>query len=264
MSLQIKLAPLCVKQGEFGTNINNIKQYVKENGAGQDLIVFPQYAVTGYPSYNTLNKLKETSLDIVNEIAQAAKETNVALMFSNPAMLENNNFQDVVYYINKAGEIESEHIRTKKFWREDNCVVERGTTVIELNGTKIGILCGDEIYYPGLSKKLREDGASCIICLFSNTNHRLAANLRVNEVLDSLITAHGVSNECDVILCSATGLIENDDQQSILSGASLIGCNRAVLLSTGLVKADSESGTLNINHDSKTIDFFRMVNRRSM
>gem|GEM_PF-3749399 len=264
MSLQIKLAPLEVKQGDFEKNINKIKKYVKENYTGKDLIVLPQYAVTGYPSFNTLNQLREKGLDIVKEITQIAKENSIALIFSNPAMKDGDNFQDVIYYINKFGTVENEHIRTKKFWREDSCIVGQAMTVIDINGTKVGVLCGDEIYYPDLPKKLRGKNVSCIICLFSNTNHRLASQLRVDEVLDSLITSHAVSNECDVLLCSAAGLIENDDQQSILSGATLIGCNRALLLSTGLLKAESETGALDVQHDPNSIAFFRNVNRRSM
>lgn len=266
MSLKIEVIQLNVIQGDFQKNLIAVEMHIKQKKSDTELLVFPQYALTGYPTFKILSLLKVEYDNLIKQICEMARKHKVGLLFSIPKNLDENSFQDCSYYINKKGTIETTYIRINKFWREDNCITGEEVKVININNTKIGIMAGDDIYYPEISRQLTQIGVCCIICLFYNAKRKLSGNsFDLSDVLKSLVTSSAITNEVDFLLCSANGTIDQDDNQSIIAGSVLIGNSMMASLSESkeIIVGDNSENSFTAIIDENKLNFFRMINRRN-
>ncbi|MDR1466892.1 MAG: carbon-nitrogen hydrolase family protein [Oscillospiraceae bacterium] len=265
MSLKVEVIQLNVVQGEFQENLIAIETYVKQKKSDTKLLVFPQYAITGYPTLKILNLLNSEHDNLIKQICEIARKYKVGLLFSIPKNVEKNSFQDCICYVNENGTIETTYIRINKFWREDNCITGKEIKIINIDNIKIGIMAGDDIYYPEISRQLAQNEVSCIICLFYNAKRKLSGNnFDLADILKSLVMASAVINEVDFLLCSANGTIDQDDNQSIIAGSVLVGNSMIISLSEPKeINIGNNENSFTSIIDENKINFYRMINRRN-
>jgi len=265
IKLQIEVIQLNVTQGDFEKNLELMEEHINNRNSKSKLLVFPQYTITGYPTFKILDLLSNNFDYIISKICGMAKRYKTGLLFSIPKSIGNNLFQDQILYINKEGVIETTYIRIKKFWREDNCITGNKIQIIVVDNIKIGIIAGDDIYYPEISNQLSKNGVNCIICLFYNAKRNLCGNhFDLGYVLKSLVTSLAVINEIDFVLCSATGIIDHDDNQSIIAGATLVGNSMMASISESKeIFTDNDKNSFVAVIDDCKLEFYRMINRRN-
>ncbi|KOY65414.1 carbon-nitrogen hydrolase family protein [Clostridium sporogenes] len=264
MQLTTLIICMDVIQGDLKKNLCTIKNKISEGAKnGIDLIVFPQYSITGYPTEAILEEINLYGESIQQEICNYAKQYNVNIIYD---MLEpkDEGFINRAIYVNNKGHMIEHYDRIHKFWREDLCYTGNSFKIIEINGIKVGLMMGDDLYYPQLSYALRCNEVHAIICLFYGTNHRLGNAFEFKNIVNHLITSHAVTNEIDFIFCSANGLIRSDDNQCIIAGGELIGKSMAFSISEGkILESDTKEDNIITTIDTNKIDFYRMLSRRT-
>lgn len=263
MSLKIRVNQLSIKQGCIDRNYEKVKEIVKESAHDDvELVVFPQYTMTGYPTAETLKELEKSCTDINERMKTLAKENAIGLIYSQ-IEVDGDNFCENVIYINSKGVIEAQYQRINKFWREDKCLLGDKYVMLDINGIKIGLMSGDDIFYPELPRTYALKGAEAVICLYNNVNHRMSSLFDVQSVVESMIPSYTMVNELDFIFCSAEGQIDEDDNQSIVSGAQLVGGSVVYSISEGKIKKLEEgSKTIDVEIQPQKLVFHRRVCKR--
>ncbi len=263
MKLDIHIAKMKVQQGKYEANIQLMQEVIaKAARNGSRLVVFPQYSITGYPSKSNLENFKEVCELVQRKIFDAAREFRINVIYDILDKRENG-YSDIIIFVNDNGETVEKYERVHKFWREDQCFTGDSHKIITIDGIKIGLMTGDDIYYPEMSRTLTLEGVYGVICLFYGANHRLGNSFDLKNVLVNMVTTYGVVNEVDFIICSAEGFIEEDDNQSILAGGELVGNTNVFSISQGtILQVTDESDGLNTYIDTGKIDFYRMICRR--
>lgn len=264
MSLSIRLEQLRVHQGAVEENIKHAELRAETAAAaGADLVVLPQYALTGYPSKRVLGTLAGRGSELAGQLSRIAAENRVTLAASLPMSEDGITYVDSILVHGPEGQLLLKYQRASKFWREDGCLTgDWSGCPIEVGGATLGFLAGDDIYFPELTRSLAAAGASAVICLTYNAAHRLGNAFSTSDVLPSLVMAHAVTCGVDFLLCGATGTVDSDDGQSIIAGAQLIPSTCALSISEGRFVACEDSLGLTVSVDDNNLDFFRLICRR--
>lgn len=263
MKLDIHIAKMRVQQGNYDKNAQIVEEIIaKAAKNGSRLVVFPQYSITGYPCKRILEEFKNEYQSVQRRVVYAAKEHKVNVIYDLLDIKEDG-FSDKIVFVSDDGVVVKDYERIHKFWREDQCVTGNSFKVVTIDGIKIGLMTGDDIYYPESSRTQALNGVYGVICLFYGANHRLGNSFDLKTVMANMVTTYGVVNEVDFILCSAEGVIEEDDNQAILAGGELVGNSNVFSISQGMVlKAEGESTGIDTYIDTSKIDFYRMICRR--
>lgn len=261
MKLSVSIIGLLVEQGKFENNYERIKTHIIEAASQKiRLIVFPQYSITGYPNINVLKNYDTYYDDLKKRICTLAKEYKINVIYGNIEVHNDNKYVDNTIFVNDNGIEEVIYARANKFWREDGCITGNKLKTIEVDGIKIGLMSGDDIYYPEIPRAYSLLDASAVICTFYGSNHRLTNSLDVKNALVNMVNTYGTVNEINMILCSANGLIEEDDNQSIIAGSNLVA-NTSVLGFSDYIKY-SDNNCLDMIIDTEKVAFYKMISQR--
>ncbi len=264
MTLVVRLAQLPVRQGRFEENLTRIAAATAAAADdGADLVVLPQYAVTGYPSGEVLSALVGRGDELTHRLATLAAEHAIAIACSLPVGSDAASYADITYIHGADGHRLGAYQRISKFWREDGCVSGDRLCLVEIRDTTVGFLAGDDIYFPEIVGGLAAGRASAVICLTYNATHRLGNAFSTKDLLPCLATAHAAIHGVDFMLCAATGTIDLDDGQSIIAGANLVPSTCAFSISQGgfIGCAPGEPG-ITLRVEPANLAFFRHMCRR--
>jgi predicted amidohydrolase len=167
------------KWGDKRANLEKMKTIAIEAArAGNDIIVFPELAVSGYECDETLHKLKRSCAmhqDLAEtvpgpstlEMARLARDLNIYVIFGMPEQ-DRSNFSSC--YISSVmispkrilGACRKLHLAPSPNFAEDICFTKGNRiTVWETDYGPIGVLiCYDFLYFPELARILALKGAS--------------------------------------------------------------------------------------------------------
>lgn len=153
-------------------NKRRIIGFVKAAAAqGSNLIVFPELALSGYDFFvsETVSQMEKEAMteplagEICQEIARAAKENNIAIVFGMPEAAEGK-FYNAAVYVDNRGELLS-YRKIHPFGKE-NLFFQKGDqpVIVESEWGNIGIsICYDTYQFPELLRYYAAQGCRLIL-----------------------------------------------------------------------------------------------------
>ncbi|MDC0933532.1 carbon-nitrogen hydrolase family protein [Arcobacteraceae bacterium] len=182
---------------EMSINSKTIINSIDKNRLCEDIMIFPELSLTGFPSDDNIDYLWKKSNIYFQEILFASKNTESTIIIGH---IEKQGllFYNSCFFI-KNGEITHVH-RKSKLWIDDIDIFEHGNEydVINIDNVTCGAQICFELEFPEGSRALAQKGAEVIF--MPNGNMKPYEN--VHYVLTQ---ARAIENQCFVISCNSVG-----------------------------------------------------------
>lgn len=180
-----------------------ILESINDHKACNGFMVFPELALTGFPTKENIKDLYEESKDKFENIISASKNTESTIVVGHIEK-EDSLFYNSCFFI-KDGEVIHKH-RKSKLWLDDVGVFTNGndSSVIEIDNVVYGAQICFELEFPEGSRSLAKLGAKVIF--MPNGNMHPYEN--VHYVLTQ---ARAIENQCFVITCNSVGVGHGGD-----------------------------------------------------
>lgn len=170
MNTKIVIAQLNLTVGDIAGNCQKICDAIKQakKDVNADLIVFPELAITGYPPEDLLHRenFYHQTKSALNTIAACAQGIDVVVGY--PENIHGQHFNAAAWIKNKKIVVTYHKQKLPNYGVFDEqryFVTGNAPVVIELNGTKFGVLICEDIWYPEPIQQAKNAGAEVIICI---------------------------------------------------------------------------------------------------
>ena len=164
----------------------------------KDFIVFPELALTGFPTKDNVECLWDQSEEHFQNILLASKNTGSTIIIGHIEK-KDQFFHNSCFFI-KNGEVIHKH-RKSKLWLDDIGIFTSGNdcSVIEIDSVVCGAQICFELEFPEGSRSLAKLGAEIIFM----PNGNMSPYANVHYVLTQ---ARAIENQCFVITCNSVGV----------------------------------------------------------
>ena len=212
--------------GDVAHNLGRMKEQIRRaSAAGAELIIFPELFLTGYQlgPQAMMGVAEERNGPSFQELAAAAREANIAVIYGYPEVDRSAGSEDLVYY-NSAQLIDRDgkslanyhkvHLWIDKYKYE--AVFTPGkefAEVVECCGVKIGLLICYDIEFPEAARVLALRGAQLIAVPTASS-----FEFEYRNITTRIVPARAMENRIHVAYVNHTG--------GNLCGTSVC-CNRA-------------------------------------
>ena len=196
--MQIILNQMDITDYQVSVNAAAILKSIHDNQACDGFMIFPELALTGFPTLDNIEALYHQSTEHFHSILEASKNTDSTIIIGHIDK------QDQLFYnacsFIKNGKIIHKH-RKSKLWLDDVGVFTSGEdlSVVSINDVVCGAQICFELEFPEGSRALAKKGAQIIF--MPNGNMSPYAN---NHYV--LTQARAIENQCFVITCNGVGV----------------------------------------------------------
>lgn len=179
-------------------NSTLILKSINNHKACNDFMVFPELALTGFPTKDNIGYLWDESEEHFQNILLASKNTGSTIIIGHIEK-QNHFFYNSCFFI-KNGEIIHKH-RKSKLWLDDIGIFTNGNdlSVIEIDNVVCGAQICFELEFPEGSRSLAKLGVEIIFM----PNGNMSPYANVHYVLTQ---ARAIENQCFVITCNSIGV----------------------------------------------------------
>ncbi len=185
---------------DYQVSINStlILRSINNHKACNDFMIFPELALTGFPTKDNIEYLWDESEEHFQNILLASKNTGSTIIIGHIEK-QDQFFYNSCFFI-KNGEVTHKH-RKSKLWLDDIGIFTNGNdfSVIEINNVVCGAQICFELEFPEGSRSLAKLGAEIIF--MPNGNMFPYANAHY-----VLTQARAIENQCFVITCNRAGV----------------------------------------------------------
>lgn len=196
--MQIVLNQMDITDYQVSVNAAAILKSIYDNQACHGFMIFPELALTGFPTPENIEALYHQSIEHFHSILDASKNTEATIVIGH---IEE---QDQLFYnacsFIKNGDIIHKH-RKSKLWLDDVGVFTSGEdlSIVSINDVVCGAQICFELEFPEGSRALAKKGAQIIF--MPNGNMSPYANTHY-----VLTQARAIENQCFVITCNGVGV----------------------------------------------------------
>lgn len=238
--MKITIAQIDISDKEIEANANKIIHIIKEN-ADSDIILFPELALTGFPTSDNLKQKQTESASFFQNICETTQQhyTQVIIghiekssnVFYNSAFLLSNGQEQIIH-------------RKAHLWINDQGVFRTGdrSTLFSFNKYQIGAQICFDLEFPEGCRSLAKAGADLI--LMPNGNMHPYENTHY-----ILSQARAIENQVFVVTCNRAG----SGYGGQFTGESLVVSPQGDVL----LKMNSEETIKTIELDMKNIELSR-------
>ncbi|MFH1674567.1 MAG: carbon-nitrogen family hydrolase [Pseudomonadota bacterium] len=233
-----------VKLGDVDSNLKRAKQHIRRlANQGVKMIVLPEMWSTGFAN-KELDRLAETTPDILGEISLLAKETNTIIIGSLPEKVEKKIF-NTAYLVDERGAISATYQKIHLFsltgedqWFNGG----RKGVVCSTSVGPVGLLICYDLRFPELCRSLTLKGAKIVVVMAQWPDSR-AAHWK------TLLAARAIENQVFVLAANRCG----QDHDLVYAGHSRIisPCGEV------LARAGKKGTSITADIDFKLLDRFR-------
>lgn len=179
-------------------NSKLILESISDNRDCNDFMIFPELALTGFPTRDNVEHLWEESKEYFKNIVAASKNTESTIIIGHIEK-QDGFFYNSCFFINN-GDIIHKH-RKSKLWLDDIGIFKNGNdfSVIEIDNVVCGAQICFELEFPEGSRSLAKLGAEIIFM----PNGNMSPYENVHCVLTQ---ARAIENQCFVITCNSIGV----------------------------------------------------------
>ncbi|TXD97653.1 carbon-nitrogen hydrolase family protein [Psychrobacter frigidicola] len=218
-------------------NSTLILKSINDHKACNDFMIFPELALTGFPTKDNIEYLWDESEEHFQNILLASKNTGSTIIIGHIEK-QDQFFYNSCFFI-KNGEVIHKH-RKSKLWLDDIGIFTNGNdlSVIEIDNVVCGAQICFELEFPEGSRSLAKLGAEIIFM----PNGNMSPYANVHYVLTQ---ARAIENQCFVITCNSVG---------VGHGGKFVG-ESLVVSPTGEIikKLDSMQEIVEVNIDLRDI-----------
>ena len=198
----IALCQICPVIGDIEANKLKIIHWMKKASlAGADLALFGELALTGCELEN-LHQVSETKDGpTAEEIARAAKELGIAVIYGY-SEVENNKFFDSVMFIDKHG-TRLANYRKVHNWQIAPMEYASGdaVTVVDWENLRIGLAIGEDVCFPEFFRAMVQNGGAQFVAISAALSHISPALYPANVFLP----ARALENRCYIAHADLAG-----------------------------------------------------------
>ncbi|MCK4439787.1 carbon-nitrogen hydrolase family protein [Candidatus Bathyarchaeota archaeon] len=241
--IKVALAQISCKQGDKAENIRKIEDNViKAKQQGAELIIFPEFSLTGYTMRDRVYELAETipghSTTVLEKLA---KKTGTYIVFGMPELSEKTqatiyNAAVLVCPDGFVGKYRKMYLPTHSVFEEKRyfrpgCKAEAFDTKLG----KIGLIICYDIFFPEVSRLTRLKGAQLIVCISASPATR-------RTFFETLTAARAIENTAFLAYVNLVGI---EDGLQFWGGSRLIAPNGKVLVKAKYDEEDLVIGEIN-------------------
>ncbi len=241
--IKVALAQISCKQGRKAENIRKIEDNViKAKQQGAELIIFPEFSLTGYTVRDRVYELAETipghSTTVLEKLA---KKTGTYIVFGMPELSEKT--QATIY--NAAVLVGPDGFvgKYRKMYLPTHSVFEEKryfrpgckAGVFDTKLGKIGLIICYDIFFPEVSRLTRLKGAQLIVCISASPATR-------RTFFETLTAARAIENTAFLAYVNLVGI---EDGLQFWGGSRLIAPNGKVLVKAKYDEEDLVIGEIN-------------------
>ncbi len=223
---KLAVAQFEIAQNQPEKNLEKVKRIIAEISGKADLIVFPEFCVTGILAGQLSLVDKENKyLRIFQGLAQ---KYQIDIVPGSIIVGKNDKIYNTAYYINSDGKVLSEYQKIN-LWHPERVHCEAGNEVkvFDTRFGKIGlVICWDLIFTENFRQMLMQD-VEMVICpsywSYGDSAPINAINLNAEvDCVDALCVARAFENNIVMVFCNAAGNIDLGDYKDSLIGHSQI------------------------------------------
>ena len=237
--------------GDVAHNLGRMKEQIRRaSAAGAELIIFPELFLTGYQlgPQAMMGVAEERNGPSFQELAAAAREANIAVIYGYPEVDRSAGSEDLVYYnsaqlIDRDGKSLANYHKVHLWLDEDKCDTaftpydtgfipgKEFAEVVECCGIKIGLLICYDIEFPEAARALALRGAQLIAVPTAN---RAISSIRIIPIramenrIHVAYVNHSGSNFVGMSnCCNQAGdyvILGGSDETLLLAPINLAGC----------------------------------------
>ncbi len=165
--LNVVLAQLNPSLRQTDANTETVARVVAEHPEA-DLFVFPELFLNGY----TTNNIEELALDPegpeVGRVARIAGESSSAVIFGAPERF-GGGYANSALYVDRRGDLAGTYRKTHLFGEERGAFVAGDELlVVDLEGTKLGLMICFDVEFPEVARSLALAGADVLVTISAN------------------------------------------------------------------------------------------------
>lgn len=202
MKLTLSLGQMDVKLGEPAINFETVKWMTAVAAQrGSDLVVFPELWSTGYDLENGAKYATTTNAGIFAEVAELARQHQIAMVGSCLADLGAGRIGNTAVYFNKSGHSLGVYSKLHLFRlmsEEQYLSPGDGRTLVETEWGRMGLAICYDLRFPELFRAYALAGAQAVF-LPSEWPHPRLAHWQM------LLRARAIENQMFVIACNRVG-----------------------------------------------------------
>lgn len=260
--MKAAVVQLELRQGDREANLERAERHLELLAADDvRLVVLPQMLPTGLPAGDPLALAEPVEGPTGRVLRDLARRWGLHLVWG-MLLREDGEVHDAVLVADPEGEIAACYRRIHLFWREEDITAGTELMVVSLDGLRLGLMLGEDLFYPEMVQALAERGAQALACPLCAASARLN-HLALDDFVVCLARAHAWCSVSDVLVASACGRVERDELGE-RHGLALVGRSALVALSEGRIQAlgGGEEGALTARLDAAKVDYFRRLTRR--
>jgi predicted amidohydrolase len=252
-TIDVALAQMSCKLGNKKENIKRMKRFVdKGKSKGADIIIFPEFSLTGYSLRDQVYDMAETipgpSTDIIAEIS---KKTGIHIVYGMPEVSEKT--QATLYNTSVITGPKGYIGKYRKMYLPTHSVFEEKryfrpgyqATTFETEVGNIGLIICYDAFFPEVSRMTRLKGAQLIICISASPATR-------RQYFEILTSARAIENTCFLAYVNLVG-IENGLQ--FWGGSRLISPTGKIIVKAKHDEEDLVIGSV-VYQKLKTVEAF--------
>lgn len=215
---------------------NKVEKFLKKAVRAKcDIICFPEDFWFGPFDYYTVNEIENIvsvqTPRILNWFQQKAEEYNLNIIAGTFIEKINNHYFNISTIINNKGKVLNKYKKQNlvPFGFEKEYVMKgNNNQVMDIKGTKIGVIICRDLFYPELIRKLRKNGAEIIFIpsfwpkrSSDYKRHKLIDKynfLTEHKIVDALCQARSFENELVVLYVNTSGKLKDKNEFDVLLG----------------------------------------------
>jgi predicted amidohydrolase len=234
--INVALAQISCKIGDKEHNLDVMKRNIKQaKNQGANLIVFPEFALTGYVCRDTYYELAEPvpKGESICRLEEIAKKEAIHVVFG---ALERSDKAHATLYNTAVllgpngfiGKYQKMHLPTHSVFEEKRYFrLGYQTPVFETEIGKLGLIICYDVFFPEITRLLRLKGSQLVICISASPGVR-------RRFFETLISARAIENTAFLVYVNLVG-VENGLQ--FWGGSRIVAPNGKI---TSQVKYDEE------------------------
>ena len=194
--MKITIAQIDINDNQIDTNTSKIIKII-ETHKSSDIILFPELALTGFPTYENIHDKYSASTAAFQAICQITKDQTAKVLIGHIEHTENNFYNSAFLIAN--GQAQIIH-RKAHLWIDDQGVFKAGqsTTLFPIDQYQIGAQICFDLEFPEGARALAKAGADMI--LMPNGNMHPYENTHF-----ILSQARAIENQVFVATCNRIG-----------------------------------------------------------
>ncbi len=221
MDIRIAIAQMNSIVGDYQQNTKKIKKYIRQacnNHA--DIILFPEMCVNGYPPEDLLLKTQflNDSLKSIKDVKDFTEDKDIVIILGAVECDEYYNIYNsaqIIFKGNLLGKYKKRLLSSFSFFDERRYFNPSDIlTLIELNGSKIGITIGNEICFPNSSLYSAVNNETDLIL---NLSASVFYKNKINSI-HNILKARALELSSWVVYCNMVG----GQDELVFDGGSMV------------------------------------------